>query len=387
MTEASASTAPTVYAESVDEVQSMMREAVASATPLRIAGAQSWSAGGPALHAGHVLSLRPLAGISMYVPGDLTITAFAGTSLAELSHATAAHGQWLGLDPAGERHGTIGATIATASCGPLAHAFGTPRDLVLGLEAVTGYGEIVRPGGRVVKNVAGFDLVRLFTGSAGTLGPITAITLRLRAVPVHDVTLAIALEAHATLPTLLQALRQPTLSLLACEWVDGATAHAFGVSDGRDIVLVRCGGSDGFVRGQVSALRAIAACTPCDPAIWGRLSQLDATATAVIRVSGSVTGVPARIARLRQAIHAGGVQLAMHATLSRGLVRVIVTGEPHALRAALQARHDGEQRIPERLPSDWWADEPDPFAVGLAGRIRRAFDPHALCNRRITANE
>ncbi len=387
MTAASTVAAQTLYAESVHEVQSTIHDAAASATPLRIAGAQSWSAAGPALRAGRVLSLRQLAGISTYVPGDLTITALAGTSLAELSHATAAHGQWIGLDPAGERHGTIGATIATASCGPLAHAFGTPRDLVLGLDAVTGYGEIVRPGGRVVKNVAGFDLVRLFTGSWGTLGPITSITLRLRALPVHDVTLAFAVEEHALLPTLLQALRQPTLSLLACEWVDGATAKAFGISDGRDIVLVRCGGSDGFVRGQVSALHAIATCAPCNPAIWGTLSLLDANAAAVIRVSGSVTGVPARIARLRQAFQRDAIQLAMHATLSRGLVRVIVTGDPHALRSALQAGCDGEQRIPERLPTDWWADEPDPFAVGLAGRIRRAFDPHALCNPRITPNE
>jgi len=140
-------TAPTVHPRTVGEVQSAMRDAAADATSLQIAGAMSWSGGGPPRHAARVLSLRQLAGISTYVPGDLTITAYAGTSLAELSHATAAHGQWLGLDPAGERHGTIGATISTASSGPLAHAFGTPRDLVLGLDAVTGYGETVRPAG------------------------------------------------------------------------------------------------------------------------------------------------------------------------------------------------------------------------------------------------
>ena len=300
------------------------------------------------------------------------------------------HGQWLGLDPAGERHGTIGATISTASSGPLAHAFGTPRDLVLGLDAVTGYGETVRPGGRVVKNVAGFDLVRLFTGSWGTLGPITSITLRLRALPLHDVTLAIALDEPAQLPALLpallHALRQPTLSLLACEWVDGATSRALGISDGRDAVLVRVGGNDSFVRGQRGVLNTLASCQPCDPAVWGTLSLLDAGAVAVIRVSGSVSELPARITRLRQASSSDTVRVAMHASLSRGLVRVIVTGAVNPVRAALQGLHDGEQRIPERLPNDWWATEPDPFGVGLAGRIRSAFDPHALCNPRMAAN-
>ena len=101
--------------------------------------------------------------------GDLTLTARAGTTLANIARATAAEGQWLALDPHGSASGTLGATIATASAGPLAHAFGTPRDNVLGIEAVTGTGEIVRAGGRVVKNVAGFDLTRLFTGAWGTL--------------------------------------------------------------------------------------------------------------------------------------------------------------------------------------------------------------------------
>ncbi len=379
-------TMPAVYPRSFDEVQSEMHAAAADATSLQIGGAHSWPAAGPPRQAARLLSLRELAGIRMYVPGDLTITAFAGTSLAELSHATAAHGQWLGLDPAGERRGTIGATIATASSGPLAHAFGTPRDLVLGLDAVTGYGEIVRPGGRVVKNVAGFDLVRLFTGSWGTLGPITSLTLRLRALPVHDVTLAIAIDDPAHLRALADALRQPTLALLACEWIDGATAARLGITDGRDAVLVRFGGNDSFVRGQRAVLQALAPCQSSDPAVWARLSQLDAGATAVLRASGAVSELPARITRLRQAIDSDSVRVAMHATLSRGIVRVIVSGDANPVRLALQAAHDGEQRIPERLPAAWWATEPDPFAVGLAGRIRAAFDPHAICNQRVDVN-
>lgn len=376
----------TRHVQSVAEVQRAICDAAAGATPLQFVGAQSWSGAGAPRVGAPALSLRELTGIVEYVPGDLTITAFAGTSLAELSHATAAHGQWLGLDPAGNRTGTIGATIATGSSGPLAHAFGTPRDLVLGLEAITGYGEIVRPGGRVVKNVAGFDLVRLYTGSWGTLGPITSVTLRLRAVPVHDVTLAIAVTERAPLPALLHGLRQPTLSLLACEWIDGATAQSLGVRNDGDTLLVRLGGNDGFVRGQRGVLDALAACEPADPALWGALAQLDEDATAVVRVSGSVSELPSRIARLRSALTAPTVRLAMHASVQRGTVRLIVAGDVDAVRSTLQSTTDGEQRIPERLPTHWWALEPDPFALGLAGRIRRAFDPHAICNQRMTVD-
>ena len=365
----------------VDEAMTVMRDTIARREPLRIVGALTWRDAGPPVVATHTLTLGALSGVIAYVPGDLTITAWAGTTLAELAHETAAHGQWLGLDPAGDRMGTIGATLATASAGPLAHAFGTPRDLVLGLDAITGYGELVKPGGRVVKNVAGFDLVRLLTGSWGTLGAITSATLRLRALPVHDVTLAIPVPHDRALGELIASLRRNTLSLLACEWVDGVTARALDVSDGSDVILLRLGGTETFVRGQRAVLDSIATCRPCDPATWGLLSALDRDATAVIRLSGSVSALPARIVRIRAAF-AGAPSVVLHASITRGIVRVIVSGDASAVRCALQQQLADEHRIAERLPSAWWAAEPDPFTSGLSGRIRAAFDPQHLCNRR-----
>ncbi len=369
--------------DSVEAVRDVMRDATAGGDLLQISGAGTWSdAGAPTDSTVH-LSLGRLSGIIAYVPGDLTITALAGTSMAELAQATAAHGQWLGLDPAGDRTGTIGATIATASSGPLSHAFGTPRDQILGLDAVTGYGDIVKPGGRVVKNVAGFDLVRLYTGSWGTLGPIVSVTLRLRALPVHDVTLAIDASRGEALPALLAALRQPTLSLMACEWLNAPAARALGMTSGGDVVLVRLGGNDSFVRGQRARLDAITTCTPCDPSVWGALAELDRQSTAVIRVSGAVQTLPERIARSHSTVpDVTGSHVAMHARISRGIVRIVASGNADVHRTALQATHDGEQRIAERLPARWWVAERDPFAGGLAGRIRAAFDPDTRCNRR-----
>ncbi len=373
---------PVLTPTSVDDVRSVVRDAMRTDSPLHIRGAGTWHDAGAPLVSSTTLSLAGLQGIIAYVPGDLTITAWAGTSLAELAHETAAHGQWLGLDPAGDRTGSIGATIATASAGPLAHAFGTPRDLVLGLDAVTGYGESVRPGGRVVKNVAGFDLVRLYTGSWGTLGAITAVTLRLRALPVHDITLAISDVQPEHLPSLLAALRMNTLSLLACEWIDGSTARALGLSDGSDAVLLRLGGNEAFVQGQRAVLAGIAPSRIVDAAVWGGLAQLDRDASAVVRLSGAVSTLPERIARLQAAVRQCGAAVALHSSVSRGIVRVIVRGDAAPLRDALGTAMAGEQRIAERLPRGWWSQEVDPFAGGLAGRVRAAFDPQRLCNRR-----
>ena len=372
---------PVLTPASVDDVRSAMHDAMRDETPLHIRGAASWRAAGAPVAAARTLSLASLRGIIAYVPGDLTITAWAGTSLAELAQATAAHGQWLGLDPAGERHGTIGATIATASSGPLAHAFGTPRDLVLGLDAVTGYGDSVRPGGRVVKNVAGFDLVRLYTGSWGTLGAITSVTLRLRALPVHDVTLVISGFASDRLPSLLDALRANTLSLLACEWVDGGTAKTLGIGDG-DALLLRLGGNAAFIRGQRAVLDGIAPSRAIDPAVWGALAILDQDASAVVRTSGAVSAVPERIGRLSAALQQRGADASMHASVSRGIVRVIARGNVEAVRDVLSTAAPLEQRVVERLPHHWWSGEVDSFSGGLAGRVRAAFDPQHLCNRR-----
>ena len=373
---------PVVTPHTPDDVLAAMRDLIAAGEPVQITGAATWRDAGAPLDASQTLSLHHLSGITEYVPGDLTITALAGTSLAELAHATAAHGQWLGLDPAGDRLGTIGATVATASSGPLAHAFGTPRDLVLGLHAITGYGDAVRPGGRVVKNVAGFDLVRLYTGAWGTLGPITSVTLRLRALPVHDVTLVMPLDDPSRLASVMPQLRANTVSLLAAEWIDGGTATFLGITSGSDAIVLRLGGNDRFVRGQRALLDGIATNMPCDVSVWGALSLLDASSSAVVRLSGTVSDLPTRIAQIRAALTPTGTEYSLHASVGRGIIRLIVHVASDATRAVLQDSDVGERRIVERFPAAWWSTEADPFEGGLAARIRRAFDPQLLCNRR-----
>jgi glycolate oxidase FAD binding subunit len=162
------------------EIATAVRDAASDHTPLRIAGRGTWLDAGATVAADTRLSLEDDSGIVAYAPDDLTVTARAGTTLRELARSLGAHDQWIALDPEGGLDGTLGATVATCSYGPAAALFGTARDQVLGMTVVLGTGEVVRPGGRVVKNVAGFDLSRLMIGAWGTLGVITEITLRVR---------------------------------------------------------------------------------------------------------------------------------------------------------------------------------------------------------------
>lgn len=162
------------------QIATMVREAGASLTPLRIVGRGTWLDAGSPVAAGAHLTLEADTGIVAYVPDDLTLTARAGTTLRELAETLGEHDQWIALDPEGDHDSTLGATVATCSYGPAAAFFGTPRDQVLGMTVVLGTGEIIRVGGRVVKNVAGFDLTRLMVGAWGTLGVITEVTVRVR---------------------------------------------------------------------------------------------------------------------------------------------------------------------------------------------------------------
>lgn len=130
-----------------------------------------------------VLETRGLAGVIEHHREDLTVEAWAGTSLAEIREEIAPRGQCLPLDPPFPDRATLGGVIAAAEPGIRRFPGARPRDLLLGLTAVLEHGACIRSGGRVVKNVTGYELTKLFTGSYGTLGVVTRVALRLRALP------------------------------------------------------------------------------------------------------------------------------------------------------------------------------------------------------------
>lgn len=155
---------------------------------VRVEGSGSWIP--PDAPADLAISTRLLDQVVNLDPPDLVATVQAGILWEDLRQKLADHGVWVAQDPPGSRR-TLGSVVATASSGPLRTGFGSVREQVLGLTLVTGEGRIIRPGGRVVKNVAGFDLMKLATGSFGAFGIITSLNLRLRAVPQADLTLVV----------------------------------------------------------------------------------------------------------------------------------------------------------------------------------------------------
>jgi glycolate oxidase FAD binding subunit len=164
---------------------------------------------GRRLTIGEDLATDGLDRILEHEAGDLTCTVEAGLRLSALQEALAAHGQRLSLDPPGDP--TVGALLAQNLSGPLRHRFGTPRDLVLGVTLVLADGTIANAGGKVVKNVAGYDLARLVCGSEGRLALIARASLRLHPLPKAAQTLVIDTDdAPAVVATLVRSQLQPS---------------------------------------------------------------------------------------------------------------------------------------------------------------------------------
>jgi glycolate oxidase FAD binding subunit len=235
--------ADAVSPHSVLELADAVRDA---SHPLRIVGAGTWLDAGHAVPNAAPLHLTAFRGVHAYVPADLTISVGAATTLAELDAVTRAHGQWCPLLPWGDDAGTVGATIATATAGPFADSLGRPRDLVLGLEVVDGLGRIVQAGGRVVKNVAGFDLTRLMTGAWGTLGVIAAVHLRLRARPAVDESWIVR-GGDAAAAQMMQAIARGPYAPLATVPLTPRLAAMLGVGV-EPGWLMRLGGNPAFVQ-------------------------------------------------------------------------------------------------------------------------------------------
>jgi len=172
------------------------------------------------------LSLTALSGISEYDPGEFTITALAGTPLAEIEAALAANGQHLPFDPPfGDAGATLGGTLAAGLSGPGRQRYGGVRDFILGVRIVTGAGELVRGGGKVVKNAAGFDLPKLFVGSLGRLGPVVETTFKVFPRPRATATLHVDVPDLAAALAIVRRLGAAAFDIEALEVIPGARVY------------------------------------------------------------------------------------------------------------------------------------------------------------------
>ncbi len=222
--------------------------------PVQIRGGGTRGFGGSV--PGEVLKTGGLSGISLYEPGALTLVARAGTPLAEIEAALAAEGQALAFEPMDHRpvlgtsgDPTIGGVVACNLSGPRRVSAGACRDFLLGVRFVTGTGEIVKNGGRVMKNVTGYDLVKLMAGAHGTLGVLTEVSLKvLPAAPARAVLLIHDQTIQQAVTTLSDALGTPFE-------VSGAAYAPKGI-DGHPITMIRLEGTEASVIYRADALKS-----------------------------------------------------------------------------------------------------------------------------------
>jgi glycolate oxidase FAD binding subunit len=174
-----------------------------------------------------LLSSDRLRGLEIYEPADVTFTARAGTPLTEIGTELGVHRQWLPFDPPNVSRRTLGGLVASGESGPVGTGYGELRNHVLGATVVCGDGRVLRLGGRVVKNVAGFDLLRPVVGSRGRLGVITSLCLRACPSPDEDRVLALRADAISDLAEVARAVRTaPVLPASSVLWVPASAGES-----------------------------------------------------------------------------------------------------------------------------------------------------------------
>jgi glycolate oxidase FAD binding subunit len=333
--------------------------------PVRVRGAGTklaWTRGEPAAE----LSTEGLDEIVEHNVGDLTAVLEAGVPLARAQEKFAEEGQMLALDPP-DQGATIGGVLATGDSGPLRTRYGGARDLVVGMRVALADGTVAKSGGKVIKNVAGYDLGKLFVGSFGTLGAILEVSIRLHPLPPDTASAVGRSEDPDALGRAALAMSHARLEQMGLDvrWENGAGA-----------ILSRFGGAAARPQAEAAErlLREAGVATEIvddDDALWQ--AQRDAQrspAGLVVKVSAVQTDLPdlLRLTRDRGATLAGRAGLGLHwLRLDDGDHAGLVEALRRRWTAAVLDRPAGLNV--ER-------DGPlDPGARLLAGRVKERFDP------------
>jgi len=375
--EAGTDRVPRIAPGSPDAVALLLGTAHQEGWRVRVEGAGTWlPSDAPADLA---LTTRRLDRVPAVEPQDLTATAEAGIGLDQLRQQLADRGAWLAVDPPGLAGRTLGSIVATATAGPLRQGFGPVKDHLLGVTFVTGDGRMVQSGGRVMKNVAGYDLTRLQAGGFGAFGVIVLVHLRLRALPRADVTHVLE-GSRDELTQIAEDIAAAGLTPAALELVSPALARR-----DRWVLAVRLVGSPTLVGsdelglgaatgggGRFTALRAEEA-----HGFWMRLAE----GFAVRPVTFRIGGVPAASDELLDLLqHQVGDEW-ISAAPAAGAIRW--TGDTTVDRLQRLRRTLAALEVPLTLERAPW---PVRTAVGhfgayregagpLVAGLRRTFDP------------
>jgi len=272
---AGASPAAVARPASVEQVAEVLR--LASRDGLAVVpwgGGTLMGLGAPPRRYDLALDLRRLDRVLEHEPADLTCTVQAGITVAALRSHLARSGQTVGLDPPLPERATVGGTLATAIAGPRRYAYGHPRDFTIGLKVVLADGRVTRAGGKVVKNVAGYDLCKLYIGSLGTLGVIVEATFKLLPLPRATASLALAFEAPEAACRVAREIWRRGLAVPSL-WLQR--------DDGPYVLFLELGGSPRAVarsEGEARDLAVAAGARPTDGAASRRQAALASPAVA-----------------------------------------------------------------------------------------------------------
>jgi glycolate oxidase FAD binding subunit len=391
---------------SVDELKDLVAWAVAETTPLEILGSGSKRDLGRPVAAAHTVSLERLSGISLYEPEELVMSAACGTPLAEIEARLADNRQQLAFEPPDygtllggtPRAGTIGGVFACNLSGPRRIKAGAARDHFLGVQAINGRGELIKSGGRVVKNVTGYDLCKLLAGSFGTLAVMTEPTFKVLPAPEETRTVMVGrLEPAEAFSALRTAMAGP-YEVAGAAYLPSTAAARSAVVDvaraGIGVGLLRLEGPAPSVRYRADALSRLLA------PLGGALEHLDAAssielwrqirdvellasdARALWRISTPPAAGAALIATIERQL-----EVEWLADWAGGLFWLAANdgddGGATAIRAAL-ARSGGHATL-IRGGSELRAAVPvfqpqEPALARLTARVKESFDPKRILN-------
>jgi glycolate oxidase FAD binding subunit len=371
-----------------DEVATVLRAAHAESLTVEPIGDRTKLTWGSRVTPRLQLSTTRLTGIHEHIWQDMTATVAAGTPWSTMQRELARHNQRVALDPLFPDRATVGGIIATNDSGVLRRRYGSLRDLVIGMTIVLADGTMARSGGKVVKNVAGYDLPKLLTGSFGTLGIITEVTFRLHPLAANTLSVTARSRSITQLADLMHRITAAPLSLEAMQLRNDVNGSAEDADFALDIQLAS---EPDALRNQEHQLRTLAqgcTLTPSDADVWSARERLFAEPDATVLKVSSLPSKLSAIVGAAALLNAQPDTRAHCIAEPTGIATVAFSATPENLatltddlRSRLRA-HGGSAVLLRRglLPHsvDSWGDPPP--AIELMRAIKREFDPSRILN-------
>jgi glycolate oxidase FAD binding subunit len=393
------------FASAVEQPSSLdaLRDAVSRRVSEGLAiypqgGRSSLDFGGTPSRPGALVDLSFLNRVVDYPAADMTITIEAGMTLAALQQTLATEGQRLPLDAPQANRATLGGIYATNFSGPRRFGAGRPRDLIIGVRFVNGEGNVIKGGGRVVKNVAGYDLPKLLTGSMGTLGVIAEMTLKVRPKPESSAIVWVGSDSADAIAATLDRLNTSVTRPVALELLNRPSAVAIGghlgFPESRWVLAVGIEDNAASVAWQITAIKnelvghSVITVEGGDAQqLWAAMSEFPASADGTFGFIANVR--PSFVSPFLDLLDPARWSAQAHA--GSGIVRAFsrngLTSEdlaPEIPRLRSRAVADGGNLILSRCPAAdkarhrvWGEPRPDVF---LAKKVKQALDPSGVMN-------